>query len=104
MLNVWSKLGDDSSNKIRIIASWWWSWFWSWDWFGSYSEKVLLYLSCFSIAVGVVSCVLNDDERSVGIDVAILSSDGTSVAVFIMGNVGLFFFVRDLVFVCILRV
>ena len=104
MLNVWSKLGDDFSNKIGIVASWWLGWFWSWGWLGSYGEKVFLYLSCFSIAVGVVSCVLNDDEGSVGINVAILSSDGASVAGLIMGYVCLFLFTGDLVFVCILRV
>ena len=104
MLNVRSKLGDDFSNKIRIVASWWWSWFGNWGWLGSYSEKVFLYLSCFSITIGVISCILNDDEGSVGINVAILSSDGASIAVLIVGNVGLFFFIGDLVFVGILRV
>ena len=104
MLDVRSKLGDDFSNKIGIVSSWGLGWFWSWGWLGSYSEKVFLYLSCFSITIGVISCILNDDEGSVGINVAILSSDGASVAGFVMGYVGLFLFTRDLVFVCILRV
>ena len=104
MLDVRSKLGDDFSNKIGIVSSWGLGWFWSWGWLGSYSEKVFLYLSCFSITIGVISCILNDDEGSVGINVAILSSDGASIAVLIVGNVGLFFFIGDLVFVGILRV
>ena len=63
-----------------------------------------MYFSCFSIAVGVISSIFNDDERSIGINVGILPSDGASVAGLIMSYVGLFLFTGDLVFVCILRV
>ena len=106
LFDIGSKLGDDFGNKIRIVTLWWWSWsgcgFWSW--FRSHLDKVFLYLSSFCVSVGIISGIFNYDKGSMGINIAILSCDSTSISVFVMGNVCLFFFIGDLVFVGVLRV
>ena len=106
LFDVGSKLGDDFGDKIRIVTLWWWSWFGCglWSWFRSHLDEVFLYLSSFCVTVGIISGILNYDKGSMGINIAILSCDSTTISVFVMGNVCLFFFIGDLVFVGVLRV